>query len=648
MRRRYDVTVVVPIYNLADWLDACLGSLGELAAVVDLEVVFVDDCSTDGSTDILRSAVESHSGWTLLTTGRPSGSPSVPRNLGLEAARGDWVFFLDGDDEISPSALRSAIEHGDRECWDIVRGPVRVRYPQVRSFVVDRIPGLAGRAGSITVEQVAEHQSLTCSALYRTDFLVASGARFTPGVRMGEDLAFVAQVITQAESIGYVDEPMFTYVKRSSGVPSAMHSMGSREAAELADAWRIAESAFRSRGSSYLLLHGRQTLSFAIRQFIRHPAGPVDAAAFRRLSEFFQANASRISAMRFEPRIAAVVNRLLAGDHMGFVAEIKPRLLIAGHDLKFIEGALEPLRARFTVRVDDWLSETVHDESRSEQLIEWADLVWCEWLTRCAVWYSQRIGGDRRLVTRLHRYELGRTYGDEINLSRVDAVIAIAPHCVEDTIARFGYPRSLVRYIPNYYDGAVYAQAQEADDERAYRVAIVGIAPRRKGYLRALELLRELREHDERYTLTVLGKSPLEYPWIAGDPHERAYFEACDAYIAQHDLSDHVQVLGWVDIRAEAKRFGTIISTSDGEGCHIGPGEAFLAGNAAEVLRWRGAEFIYPETYVHDSVSAMANAVLEQRGAVEHSIEGRAHFASAFSMEAFVDRVWSLWQEIAR
>lgn len=641
------LTVIVPTYNVEDRLEPLIDGLGALDALLRLEVLFVDDCSSDGTRERLAEVcVSSRGRWRVLCTEENSGAPSRPRNIGLEHASGDWVFFLDGDDAPQAQALVGALEAGERLGAAIVRGPVQVQYTGRAPFTVDRMPGKSGEARVTSAEEVARLQSLTCSALYRREFLSGLSARFDESVHMGEDLAFTAEVLCAADVIAYFDRPLFLYIKAPASASSAMHSMGNREASELAWAWGVAESAYSRRGESYVRLHGLQTISFALRQFIRHSSEPLKSEAFESLSAFFVAHAEKIRELRFDERVAPLVKALVECDFEGFRREVKPRLLIAGHDLKFIRRAIPVLSERFSVLVDEWESERVHDPARSVECAEWADMVWCEWLTACAVWYSHNLSAETRLVTRLHRYELGRDYGLDLNLDRTDAVITIAPHCFEDAIARFGFSRGLVRYIPNYYDSQGYVET-DGDPERRFRLALIGIAPRRKGYLRALELLRQLRERDARYSLTVMGSDPLDYPWIASDPSEAAYYQACERFIDDHALSSSVKMLGWVDTTDVVGQFGTVLSMSDGEGCHIGPGEAFLAGNAAEVLRWRGAEYIYPAEFVHESVQEMAQVIADNNLDPARLSVGRAHFSSAFSLEAFEKRVWELWRDIA-
>lgn len=102
------VSVVMPAYNVAAYLDKSVSSA--LAQDVDVEVLVVDDCSTDGGATaeaIRRIAADPRVRGFRLPV---NGGPSAARNKGLEEARGEWIAFLDGDDWFAPGRLSYLLE----------------------------------------------------------------------------------------------------------------------------------------------------------------------------------------------------------------------------------------------------------------------------------------------------------------------------------------------------------------------------------------------------------------------------------------------------------------------------------------------------------------------------------------------------------
>ncbi|TFV04392.1 glycosyltransferase, partial [Bacillus stratosphericus] len=154
------------------------------------------------------------------------------------------------------------------------------------------------------------------------------------------------------------------------------------------------------------------------------------------------------------------------------------------------------------------------------------------------------------------------------------------------------------------------------NEEKLFNLGIIGILPSRKGYLNALKLLNSLVQKNKKYRLYVYGKMPEELPWIKNNPEEMAYFNECKQFIKQNNLSQHVIIKGWVNVKTELKNIGFILSTSDNEkipeSFHIAPADGFSAGNQGVLLNWNGAEYIYPPKYIFDSLELMAEHIYAQ------------------------------------
>lgn len=115
------ISVVIPLYNAEKYVGECLDSL--LAQTFqNFEVIVVDDCSTDSSPAIVESYAEKFGGRLLLTSTRKnSGSGTEPRNLGLAYSRGEYLYFMDNDDAITPTALEELYTHAKNFDADVVQ-----------------------------------------------------------------------------------------------------------------------------------------------------------------------------------------------------------------------------------------------------------------------------------------------------------------------------------------------------------------------------------------------------------------------------------------------------------------------------------------------------------------------------------------------
>ena len=120
-QKNYAVSVIIPLYNTEKYIAECLDSL-LIQTFQDFEVIVVDDCSTDESVNIVEDYVSKFNGrLTLTKTEKNSGGGGyIPRNLGLNFARGEYVIFLDSDDFLLGTALETLFTKAKKYDADVV------------------------------------------------------------------------------------------------------------------------------------------------------------------------------------------------------------------------------------------------------------------------------------------------------------------------------------------------------------------------------------------------------------------------------------------------------------------------------------------------------------------------------------------------
>ena len=102
------ISIIMPCYNAASFIAQAMDSV--LAQTFEnWEMLVVDDCSTDASAAIIQEYARQDSRIRYYRTDSPSGSPSIPRNIGLEHARGEYIAFLDSDDLWLPEKLEEQL-----------------------------------------------------------------------------------------------------------------------------------------------------------------------------------------------------------------------------------------------------------------------------------------------------------------------------------------------------------------------------------------------------------------------------------------------------------------------------------------------------------------------------------------------------------
>ncbi|MDO4851334.1 MAG: CDP-glycerol glycerophosphotransferase family protein [Actinomycetota bacterium] len=108
-----DISIIVPAYNAEKTLARALDSVLMQTYPLDrIELIVVDDCSSDGTEDVLQGYAEEHPYLIkAMQTPSHSGSPAEPRNIGLAAAHGEYAFFLDADDWLGPESIERMLGH---------------------------------------------------------------------------------------------------------------------------------------------------------------------------------------------------------------------------------------------------------------------------------------------------------------------------------------------------------------------------------------------------------------------------------------------------------------------------------------------------------------------------------------------------------
>ncbi|MFJ6350386.1 glycosyltransferase family 2 protein [Streptomyces sp. NPDC054835] len=204
------VSVVLPVYNAMPYLRLTLHSIEQQTVGLDaLEVVAVNDGSTDGSGEVLDAWAARHPGRVKVVHQEASGGPSRPRNVGLDHATGRYVFFVDGDDCLGPEALERLVAMAERNGSDTVLAKlvgVGRRVPkQVFAKNVDRADLSKGDV----------YYTLMPFKLFRREVIEKHGLRFPEHMRISEDQHFVARAYLHSKVISIVgDYDCYYVVKR--------------------------------------------------------------------------------------------------------------------------------------------------------------------------------------------------------------------------------------------------------------------------------------------------------------------------------------------------------------------------------------------------------------------------------------------------
>ncbi|KAA0975291.1 glycosyltransferase [Paeniglutamicibacter gangotriensis] len=203
------VSIVIPAYNCVDYITETVESAvtQELKSGV-LEVIVVDDGSSDGTGEALDQLAGRHSVLQVLHQ-EPSGGPSRPRNKGLSLARGEYVFFLDADDVLTPGAMEGMADALERGGADVALG----RFGSINGR---NVPSQMFRETILDADLIDSNawDSLGPIKMFRRSLLERLGARFAEDQWIGEDQPFTAAAYLNARHIAILADRDYVMVRK--------------------------------------------------------------------------------------------------------------------------------------------------------------------------------------------------------------------------------------------------------------------------------------------------------------------------------------------------------------------------------------------------------------------------------------------------
>jgi succinoglycan biosynthesis protein ExoO len=247
-----DFSVIIPAYNVSGIIGRAIRSAAAQTCP-PLEILVIDDCSTDDTVEVVKALAGEIPSLRLLSTPANSG-PSVARNVGLRAAKGDWIALLDADDAWKPGRLKRLSEVAratsahfvadNLVMWDAVADT------QFKPFYYD----LLGQQRQITLVDMFEADdnfnfSKTSFALmkpiFRREFIINSGVQYNQAVRIGEDFNFYVESLFNGAKFILIDEAYYIYSMPHSPSGRSPHSRSVYRFGGLSEHSKMLEQKYR-------------------------------------------------------------------------------------------------------------------------------------------------------------------------------------------------------------------------------------------------------------------------------------------------------------------------------------------------------------------------------------------------------------------
>ena len=239
------ISIIIPVYNAEKYIQRAFDSLfTQSIGFNNLEVIFIDDASTDASSQIIEDYSNKYDNVKSFFLNKNSGAAGKPRNVGLSHATKDYIMFLDSDDYLADNACEILYNEIIKENIDVVSGcitwdglnPFDVLWrciltdphdsPEIRQKIAEKI---LNNDFPLLVDSIDDYESIIgdfgfVTKIYKRSLLENNSINFPQGV-IAEDSVFLLNVLLNAKGIKYVNEIVYCYThdRTSKANPSMSH-----------------------------------------------------------------------------------------------------------------------------------------------------------------------------------------------------------------------------------------------------------------------------------------------------------------------------------------------------------------------------------------------------------------------------------------
>ena len=204
------LSIIVAAYNIEEYIDRCLYSIEPLSKHLDIEIIVINDGSTDRTEERIKHYIDRHQYVRLIT--QDNQGLSAVRNRGIEIATGDYVWFIDGDDYIDSAEFLRVFDYVSLGAlYDVIcfgrledYGSKRIKNPVIRSFRKYE----TGRLYLNDSISTGLYRTQVWDRLYRREFIMNHSIQFEEGL-IYEDMLFSLQVFMDANSVAVI--PVYPY-----------------------------------------------------------------------------------------------------------------------------------------------------------------------------------------------------------------------------------------------------------------------------------------------------------------------------------------------------------------------------------------------------------------------------------------------------
>lgn len=218
LSENYKISVIIPVYNIAEYLPQCLDSVINQTHK-NLEIIVVDDGSTDNSGNVIDEYAKKDN--RIVKISKNNSGVSDTRNKGIDIATGDYIGFVDGDDYIEPEMYEFLLNNALKYDADISHCGYQMVFPSHIDYYYNtgEIIIQDNKKGIIDLLEGQRIEPSPCNKLYKRD--IVKDIRMPLDIRINEDYFFNVMVFANAKKSVFEDKPLYHYILRKNSATTS-------------------------------------------------------------------------------------------------------------------------------------------------------------------------------------------------------------------------------------------------------------------------------------------------------------------------------------------------------------------------------------------------------------------------------------------
>lgn len=224
MEGRPLISFIVPVYNSERYIDKCINSILN-QTVGDFEIIIIDDGSKDNSFKKCKKYQNENENVKVFS--QRNQGVSVARNNGLKNSKGEWIAFVDVDDQIAPNYIESVLYYINEKKYDLIQFDFFINEKEYEIKNIESNYTVYGKNEAMELVEATfsnKRNNLNCeniilrspcTKVYKKEFIENEKINFIPNLKMGEDFIFNINVYLKMKKMCYIKKGLYKVEARS-------------------------------------------------------------------------------------------------------------------------------------------------------------------------------------------------------------------------------------------------------------------------------------------------------------------------------------------------------------------------------------------------------------------------------------------------